>query len=82
MISCGNLFVDNFLGYDDFIHLINTLISDLDKCNLIICSSNINRLKYKFLFTTQVTLIKIKELSYYDSFTNIVINNYFYRSFC
>ena len=56
---------------DAMIKLLSDLAS-IDKLNFMRTCIDFNQLKYKILYDDQVAYIKIRELSYYDRFTNVI----------
>ena len=78
--NCSENNLESIACYDFFPN-INFLLVDLDNCNLIICSLYLNKLKHKILFNKYVLLTKIYNLSYYNNFTNIVIDEFYIKIF-
>ena len=77
VVSTSNILFDLFVYFVDFSTVINNLLRDFDKCNLIATANYFNHLKYKFSFTNPINILKIKNLQYYDNFTNILIGDYY-----
>ena len=78
--NCSENILESLTCYD-FFPTINFLLVDLDNCNLIVCSLFLNKLKHKILFNKKVLLSKIYNLSYYNNFTNIVIDEIYIKIF-
>ena len=78
--NCSENNLESLARYD-FFPTINFLLADLDNCNLIVCSLSLNILKHKILFNKNIHLSKIYNLSYYNNFTNIVIDKIYIKIF-
>src|SRR5437868_3282394 len=60
---------------EDLITNILNILPTKDKLNLMIICTYFNEFKYKIFFNHIVDYDKIKKLSYYDQFTNLLLKN-------
>src|SRR5579872_604064 len=60
---------------DDVIIYIMNFLSDKDKINYLSSSKYLDKIKIVVHYDTLMTTNKIKELPYYDMFTNIFVEN-------
>jgi len=63
------------LTNDIFSYLAVSYLNDNDKYNLIATSKELYNLRFVFIFNNPVKYRFAKHLSYFDNFTNIIINN-------
>ena len=63
------------LSIDIFIYLAESFLDDYDKTKLIATTKEYYALRFKFTFNNIVKYKMIHSVSYYDSFTNLIVSN-------
>ena len=63
------------LAADVIIYLAELFLSDFDKIQLMMINKEYYELRFKFTFNDKVKYKLVNHLSYYDNFTNLIINN-------
>jgi len=60
---------------DIIVYLAVSYLDDYDKIQLMMITKKYYSLRFKFTFNNKVKYSLVEYLSYYDSFTNLIINN-------